>query len=144
METTLFPSATFGASNYWVDVVFTTGTVVDSTPPTVSSTAPASAATGVGTSAAVSATFSEPIDAASLTSASFELRGAANALVAASVTYNAATRVATLTPSAAMAAATSYTATVTTAVRDTAGNAMAGARTGSWSEMRSGRFGSLR
>jgi len=41
------------------------------------------------------------------------------------VTYNASTFVATLTPNAALAASTSYTATVTTAVKDLAGNSLA-------------------
>jgi hypothetical protein len=46
-------------------------------------------------------------------------------LISAAVAYNTSTRVATLTPSAALAASTTYTATVTTGVKDLAGNAMA-------------------
>jgi hypothetical protein len=45
--------------------------------------------------------------------------------VAGVVSYNAATRVATFTPSANLAANTNYTATVTTGAKDTAGNALA-------------------
>ena len=54
-STTTFPSSTFNATNYWVDVVFSdTGTTPpDTTPPTVSSVSPAAGATGVATSTAV-------------------------------------------------------------------------------------------
>ena len=110
-----FPSQTFNATNYWVDVVFsTTGTTPpDTTPPTVSSVSPAAGATGVATTTAVSATFSEAMDAATINASTFELRDAANALVSASVSYDAATR--TATPDADRCAGrprTTYTATL--------------------------------
>ena len=55
-----FPTQTFNASNYWVDVVFSTDPPPpDTTPPTVSGVLPASGATGVVTGATVRATFSE-------------------------------------------------------------------------------------
>jgi hypothetical protein len=127
-----FPAQTFNATNYWVDVVFSTssGGGGDTTAPTVTSVAPAQGATGVATTAIVTATFSEAMDAASITTSSFELRNAANTLVAASVSYDATTRTARLTPSAALASSASYTATVRggTAdprVKDLAGNALA-------------------
>jgi hypothetical protein len=125
-----FPTQSFLDTNYWVDVVFATSTGPDTTAPLVSANTPANGATGVAVSSSVTATFNEPIDPATVTTATFELRNAANALVAASVSYNAATRTATLTPSAALAAATTFTATVrggATApqVRDVAGNALA-------------------
>ena len=60
------------------------------------------------------------------------LRNAATgAVVAAAVTYNATTRVATLNPTATLAANTRYTVTVTgssTAVRDVASNPVASSR----------------
>jgi hypothetical protein len=40
-----FPNDTFGYSNYWVDVVFSTS-ASDTTPPTVSSTSPVANAIG--------------------------------------------------------------------------------------------------
>ena len=127
-----FPSQTFNATNYWVDVVFTpsTGGGGDTTAPTVTSVAPAQGATNVATAATVTATFSEAMDAASITASSFELRNASNTLVAASVSYDTTTRTARLTPSAALAASASYTATVRggTAdprVKDLAGNVLA-------------------
>ncbi|WP_285501440.1 DUF4082 domain-containing protein [Actinokineospora sp. NBRC 105648] len=60
-----YPSSSYNANNYWVDpVVDTNG--ADNTAPTVSSTTPASGATGVSTGTGVTANFSEPINPASL------------------------------------------------------------------------------
>ena len=96
-STTTFPSSTYNATNYWVDIVFSaTGTTPpDTTPPTVSSVSPAAGATGVATTTAVSATFSEAMDAATIGASTFELRDAANVLVASNVSYDAPTRTAT-------------------------------------------------
>ncbi|MDD5580533.1 MAG: DUF4082 domain-containing protein [Methylobacter sp.] len=126
-----FPANTFNSSNYWVDVAFTTSTAPDTTPPTVTAQSPVSGATGIATTAAITAIFSESMDAASITTASFELRGPAptNTLVSATVAYNASTRTATLTPTAALSNSTAYTVTVKGGaldprVKDAAGNAM--------------------
>jgi hypothetical protein len=103
-------------------------TTADTTRPTVTSVTPAGGATGVSLTAAVKATFSEPINAATLTTSTFVLRNPANAVVAAAVSYNAATRVGTLVPSALLAVSTTYTATITggnAGVRDAAGNELA-------------------
>ena len=81
----------------------------DTTPPTVGSTTPASGATNVSTGTSVTATFSEPLDASTVTGTSFTLTGPSGA-VAATVTYNSGTNTATLQPSAALAEGTSYTA----------------------------------
>ncbi len=131
-----FPAQSFLDTNYWVDVVFTTTTAPDTTPPTVTATAPANAATGVAVSATVTATFNEAIDPATVNASTFELRNPANALVAASVSYNAATRTATLTPNAALPANTTLTVTVRGGatdprVKDVANNALAA--NASWS-----------
>ncbi len=124
-----FPVNTYQAANYWVDVSFTTSLGPDTTAPTVGSTLPASNATGVVPSSPIAVTFSEPMDAATITSSTFELRNTAtSALVTATVSYNAATNTATLTPSASLAASTQYTARViggTGGVKDVAGNALA-------------------
>ena len=123
-----FPNLSFNASNYWVDVVFTTS-VADTTAPTVTARSPAVGATGVAQTANVTVTFSEAMDAATISASTIELRDAANALVAATVSYDAATRTATLDPAPTLAAGVSYTATVRggTAdprVKDLAGNAL--------------------
>jgi hypothetical protein len=69
--------------------------------------------------------------ASTLTTGTFVLRNAANGLVAATVSYAATTRVATLTPSQALAASTTYTATISggsAGAKDVAGNALAANR----------------
>jgi hypothetical protein len=120
-----FPSQTFNATNYWVDVVYTT--VSDIVAPTVTLTTPASGATGVAVSSALSVTFSEAVRPETI---AFTLRDFGDNDVSASLSYDAATRVATITPAAALSGATAYTATISGA-RDTFGNTMAGTTT--WS-----------
>jgi len=51
-----FPNQTWNSSNYWVDAVFTITPPGDTTPPTVTSRVPATAATNVSTAVAPSAT----------------------------------------------------------------------------------------
>ena len=102
----------------------------DTTAPTVSTVSPAIGATGVATTTAVTVTFSEAVDPATISASTLELRTPTNALVPATVSYTAATTTATLTPSSALAANTTYTVTVqggTTdpRVKDLAGNALA-------------------
>jgi hypothetical protein len=53
------------------------------------------------------------------------LRNPAGATIAATVSYNATTRVATLNPNANLAADTRYTVTLTTGIRDAARNTLA-------------------
>ena len=127
--TSTFPTSTFQATNYWVDLVFATG-AADTTPPTVSATSPANGAVGVSPATTVTATFSEAMDPATINTNTLELRNSANVLVPANVTYSAATLAATLTPSSPLAASTTYTATVRGGAtdpraKDAAGNALA-------------------
>ncbi len=122
-----FPTDSFNSSNYWVDVVFNE-TATDDVPPTVTSVSPPSNASGTSTGANMTATFSEPMDAGTISGSTFELRDASNALVAADVSYSAAVRRATLDPTSALEPSTSYTATVkggAGGVTDSAGNALA-------------------
>ena len=91
---------------------------------TVSTTTPASGATGVSIGSAVSVTFNGAIDASTLNASTFTLTGPGGA-VAGTVTYNASTDTATFTPSTALAYSTTYTATITTGVTDTSGNPLA-------------------
>jgi hypothetical protein len=65
-----------------VVVVTVKGNALLAIPPTVTSTTPASGATGVGTTATVQATFSVAINASTLTTSTFVLRGPASAVVA--------------------------------------------------------------
>ena len=128
--TSLFPNQTYNAENYWVDVVFVDTVGPDTTAPTVMSRSPAIGATGVATNSAVTAVFNEPIDAATVSGATVELRNAGGTLIAATVTYNSGSRTATLQPTALLTVSTTYTATIrggTTdpAVKDVAGNRLA-------------------
>jgi hypothetical protein len=102
----------------------------DATPPTVTGNTPSKGATGVSTATAVTATFSEAMNPTTISGSSFELRDASNAVVPATVTYNAGTNTATLTPSSVLAATATFTATVRGGtsdprVKDVAGNALA-------------------
>src|SRR3989454_775499 len=90
------------------------------TAPTVTVQAPPNGATGVPVTTTVSATFSKPMAAATITTATFTLRAAgAAADVPATVTLNAAGTIATLTPTSPLVAGTVYPATVAGTVADT-------------------------
>ncbi len=98
------------------------------TPPIVTSTSPVSGAMNVNTASAVTVSFNEAMNPATITSTTFGLKNASNVAVTALVTYNSSTNAATLTPAAALADATVYTATVlggSTGVADLAGNRLA-------------------
>lgn len=100
----------------------------DVTPPVVTSVAPANNATSVATGSTVTATFSEPMNPSTISSSTFSLKQGSTT-ISGVVTYSG--NVATLSPSATLAAGTAFTATVSTGVRDAAGNALASAY--SWS-----------
>ena len=109
---------------------FTTGATADTTAPVASATIPADAATAVATNASITATFSEPMAPATITTATFQLKATSGgAAVAGAVAYTGLT--ATFKPTAALAASKQYTATITTGAKDLAGNAIASAKT--WS-----------
>src|SRR5512134_1465530 len=90
----------------------------DTTPPTISARSPAAGATGVSTLINVKATFSEPLQAATL---SMVLRNSSNQVVASTVTYDAATLTGTLDPANELTGSQTFTVTVSGA-RDLAGN----------------------
>ncbi|HET6950043.1 MAG TPA: DUF4082 domain-containing protein, partial [Acidimicrobiales bacterium] len=110
------PETSFNASNYWVDLVYVLPP--DTTGPVVVDRSPAPDVVSVVTTGTVTATFDEAINQGTL---SFTLAGPSGN-VAATVSYTAGTRTATLTPSSPLAEATVYTATVSAA--DLKGNAM--------------------
>ncbi|MBT9457526.1 MAG: DUF3494 domain-containing protein [Burkholderiaceae bacterium] len=98
--------------------------------PTVAATSPVASTpfvTGVDTHAKVMVTFSKAMKAASLTSSSFSLNCPTGTPVAASVSYDAATLSATLTPTAPLPPTTTCTATVSASVVDTTDVPLAGA-----------------
>lgn len=104
---------------------FTTAAAADTTLPAVTSTNPANLATGVALNGTTNATFSEALDPLTINTATFRLAGPGAASVTGAVDYNTITKTATFIPSAPLAASTTYTATITTGVKDLAGNALA-------------------
>jgi hypothetical protein len=109
------------AGNY----VWSFRTVPAPTLPTVISTVPVNGATGVPTNQALTATFSEAMNPATINSATFTLTATGGASVTGVVTYVAAGSVATFTPAADLAPTTEYTATITTGATDLDGNTLA-------------------
>lgn len=124
-----FPNTNGNNANYWVDVVYSNGTPSsDTTPPTVNNVSPANATTGIAISSAVTATFSEAMNATTLTTTNVELRNPANSLIPATVSYNSGNNSVVLTPSAPLSNSTVYTVRIKsggTGVKDVAGNALA-------------------
>ena len=99
----------------------------DVTRPAVVSVSPGSWSISINAGTTVSATFSEAMNAATINGSTFELRNALNnALVTATVTYNAATRTATLYPTTPLFSLLFYAKIKggTTGVKDMAGNTM--------------------
>ena len=96
----------------------------DTTAPTVAATAPGNAATGAPVSGTIAATFSESMNPATIVAANFTLAAGVTAL-AGKVTYNVGSKTATFAPATILAHGTTYTATITTGVKDLAGNALA-------------------
>jgi uncharacterized protein DUF4082/Big-like domain-containing protein/purple acid phosphatase-like protein/type IX secretion system substrate protein len=123
--TPVFPDNNFGASNYWVDVVFTPNVGPDTTAPQVSSVSPAHTTTGIALNPVVTASFNEVINIATVNSSSFQLKDVNNNIIPA--TINISTSQITLTPTITLQNSTLYIATIkggATGVKDTAGNAL--------------------
>lgn len=112
-----FPVQSYKSTNYYVDMLFDSSAL---TAPTVTTVTPTPNAVYVPTSAHPSATFSKPINAATV---QFTVTGSGGGPVAGSVAYDAASKTATFTPSGALAAGQGYSATVTAS--DVNGNPMA-------------------
>jgi hypothetical protein len=101
---------------------FTTGSSSDVTRPTVVSADPVNGAAGVMLNKKISVTFSEVMKSSSIINpATFILKQGATVMTG-TITYAGVTAV--FSPSAALASNTVYTATITTAAQDLAGNAM--------------------
>ncbi|MEV7572383.1 Ig-like domain-containing protein [Pseudarthrobacter sp. NPDC089323] len=100
----------------------------DTTAPTLTSTSPADGATGVAATANVTGTFSEPMDSSTLTSSTFTLKNGTT-VVPGAVSLDGTSKVATLDPAGNLTAGTIYTATISTGAKDLAGNALASAKT---------------
>jgi Subtilase family/Bacterial Ig-like domain len=96
---------------------------IDTAAPSVAGTSPANNATGVLRGANVRATFSEAMQASTINTTTFRLRKSGTTTnVAAAVSYDPATKRATLNPNVDLKAGATYTATVSTGARDQSGN----------------------
>jgi predicted CxxxxCH...CXXCH cytochrome family protein len=114
---TLYPWAKDAAGN--VSAVFGTPVtvVVDTVPPTVSSTTPANAATGVALNGSITINWSEAVSCSTVTTGNVTISGGTLALSSCSGSQAIFT-------SAGQVNNTSYTVTVGTGVKDVAGNPM--------------------
>ena len=104
--------------------LFTTAVMPDTTLPSVASTTPPNGSNCVAVDGNITATFTEPINAATVTASTLNVMdvnrnpipGAVSALTTTSFAF---------TPSSALSFSTAYTATLTTAVKDLSGNPLA-------------------
>jgi len=117
-----FPGDSFNNTNYWVDVDFSTQAPPDLTAPTMTSASPVSGSTSVSVTDPVVVTFSEAMNQSSL---AITLKDASNQTVPATLSYNASTNTATLTPNNPLTSGATYNVSV--AGSDLAGNALTGA-----------------
>jgi hypothetical protein len=113
-----------------VDVIFMSSTGPDTTPPEVVRTSPPAGRSGVSVTSVINADFGEPINPATITTSTFELRTLSGTLVPAVISYDGSALRAFLTPSAPLAHSTVYRATLKGGstdprVKDVAGNALA-------------------
>ena len=107
---------------------FMTAPLADTARPTVVLSVPTPASTGVPINSLVTASFSEDMNATTLSGSSFSVTNTTlGTAVAGSVSYSAAARTATFTPTAgSLASNSAFSATITAAATDLAGNGLAG------------------
>jgi hypothetical protein len=122
---TISTRATDLAGNNWENPVvwsFTTGALPDATPPAVNSVSPLNQATGTAVNSLITATFSEALDSETVNTATFTLMQGTSP-VNGTVSCSGAT--VNYTPSAALSYSTTYTANLTTGIKDLSGNSLA-------------------
>src|SRR5205807_2599848 len=100
---------------------FTTGVIPDTTAPTVSATVPANSATGVGITAQIATTFSEPMDVSTINTSTFTLKQG-TIPVAGTVNYSGVP--ATFSPTAFPSTTLFRSASISAGAKDLAGNAL--------------------
>jgi ice-binding like protein/Big-like domain-containing protein len=108
------------ATNYVT--TFTTGTTVDTSPPSVSLSVPLNGAVNVAFNTGIAVTFTSNMDPATINANTFTLTGPGTTAVAGTVSYTGVTAI--FTPAANLAANTTYTGTITSGAKDLAGNAL--------------------
>jgi uncharacterized protein DUF4082/Big-like domain-containing protein/centrosomal CEP192-like protein/carboxypeptidase family protein/ASPM-SPD-2-Hydin domain-containing protein len=120
-STSSFPASSYGATNYWVDVIYVP---VSSATPTITATSPANATGGVSIVSRLSAQFSTAMDPTSINSSTFQLMDPSSNIIPGTLSYLAGAATATFQPNVTLAYQTTYTAVVRGAVRDFLGNSM--------------------
>ncbi|MEK7483421.1 MAG: Ig-like domain-containing protein [Planctomycetota bacterium] len=103
---------------------FTTGISIDIIPPTVTAMFPSPPAGSVLLNTTVTATFSEEMNAGTISISSFTLVSQTGTLIVGTVSYVVGSNVATFSPNNDLLAGTDYTATITTQATDLAGNSL--------------------
>ena len=126
--TTKAQAANYAGTTLDNDYTWSFTTTEDEEPPTVSSTSPANGAASVAINSAITATFSEAMQSSTINTNTFTVSDGSDT-ISGTVSYNDTT--ATFTPSGSLSNSTTYTAKITTEVRDSAGNTMASGYT--WS-----------
>ncbi|MBN2147031.1 MAG: DUF11 domain-containing protein [Anaerolineales bacterium] len=94
--------------------------IIDITPPAVNATYPLNGATDVSLYYPLTATFTKPMAASTITTSTFTLQDSIG-LISGTVSYNAGIKTTTFTPDAPLDPLTEYTATLTTDIEDTSG-----------------------
>lgn len=111
-------------SNYPWQFTVGDASASDNTPPTVAPVTPGIDATNVPTNTLVKATFNEGMDPLTIDATSFTLSSVQGGLVAGTVTLSPLNKNATFKPNANLTVGTVYTAKITTASTDLAGNTL--------------------
>ena len=96
----------------------------DTTRPAISSVSPLNNATGVAVNAAITVTFSEAMNVSTINDTSFLVTSATTGTITGTVTSDASGIVYTFTPNSPLEHNIKHTVTITTAVQDSAGNAL--------------------
>jgi Domain of unknown function (DUF4082)/Bacterial Ig-like domain len=125
-STNVLPTESYDSSNYWVDVVLTS---------LVGSVTPRANATNVATDSTVTVHFNAPMNADTIDTSTMQLADSSNNSITATVSYDAASQTATLTPSASLTSGTTYTLSIqggASGVADTSGNTLTAAYTSSF------------
>ncbi|HEX9319657.1 MAG TPA: discoidin domain-containing protein [Nitrososphaeraceae archaeon] len=104
----------------------------DTTAPTIASTSPGAGANDIQINSVIKTTFSEPLSPSSLSTTTFSLKkSGASSNLAGAVSLSSDGKTASFDPSSNLATSTTYAATISTGVKDLAGNPLSQSKT--WS-----------
>jgi len=106
----LYPTSSFNATNYWIDVSFVGS--VNNDPPEVTAVAPAASATDVNLGDTVSAIFDRAMNAPSISASTFSLKDSSDNPVPGTVSYDTNTKKASLVVDGGFIPGQTYTATL--------------------------------